>query len=234
MTDFSDLTALLINCTLKPSPEPSNTAALMANAAAIMRAQGVAVDEQRAVDLVLPPGVQADMTEHGADRDDWPALMARVLAADILVLGSPIWLGERSSVLTRVVERLYGQSGELNDRGQWLYYGRVGGVVVTGNEDGAKHVAMSTLYALQHLGYCVPPQADCAWMGEAGPGPSYADPGSGGPENAFTQRNTTFMAWNLMHLAALLKRQGGFPAGGNQRAAWDAGERFDHPNPEYR
>ena len=142
--------------------------------------------------------------------------------ADILIIGTPIWLGEKSSVCTRVIERLYGFSGELNDRGQWAYYGRVGGVVVTGNEDGVKHVAMNVLYSLQHLGYVIPPQADCGWIGEAGPGPSYADPGSGGPENEFTRRNTTFMTWNLMHLASLLKRAGGVPAYGNQVSEWNA------------
>ena len=76
---------------------------------------------------------------------------------------------------------------------------------------------MNVLYSLQHLGYTIPPQADAGWIGEAGPGPSYLDPGSGGPENDFTNRNTTFMTWNLMHLAAMLKRAGGIPAYGNQR-----------------
>jgi multimeric flavodoxin WrbA len=233
--DFSDLRALFINCSLKRSTDtPSNTQALMDNSIAIMLANGVEVDVVRAVDHVIPPGVQPDMTEHGWDRDDWPAIEERVLAADILVLGTPIWLGEKSSVCTQVIERLYGYSGRLNDQGQWIYYGRVGGVLVTGNEDGIKHVAMNTLYSLQHLGYVIPPQADAGWIGEAGPGPSYADPGSGGMENEFTRRNTTFMTWNLMHMAALLKRTGGVPAYGNQRAAWDAGARFDHPNPEYR
>jgi len=93
---------------------------------------------------------------------------------------------------------------------------------------------MNVLYSLQHLGYVIPPQADAGWIGEAGPGPSYLDEGSGGPQNEFTRRNTTFMSWNLMHLAAILKRGGGFPTHGNERSAWDAGERFDHPNPEYR
>jgi multimeric flavodoxin WrbA len=232
--DFSDLSALFINCTLKRAPEVSNTQRLMDNAIAIMRANGVAIDEVRAVDHEIPPGVQPDMTEHGFARDDWPAIQRRVFDADILVIGTPIWLGDKSSVCTRVIERLYGYSGQLNEQGQWIYYGRVGGVVVTGNEDGIKHVAMNVLYSLQHLGYVIPPQADCGWIGEAGPGPSYADPGSGGPENEFTRRNTTFMAWNLMHMGAMIKRAGGIPAYGNQRAAWDAGARFDHPNPEYR
>jgi multimeric flavodoxin WrbA len=233
--DFSDLRALFINCSLKRSTDArSHTQALMDNSIAIMRAQGVETGVVRVADHVIPPGVQPDMTDHGWDRDDWPAIEERVLAADILVLGTPIWLGEKSSLCTQVIERLYGYSGRLNDQGQWIYYGRVGGVLVTGNEDGIKHVAMNTLYSLQHLGYVIPPQADAGWIGEAGPGPSYADPGSGGFENEFTRRNTTFMTWNLMHTAALIKRAGGIPAYGNQRAAWDAGARFDHPNPEYR
>lgn len=232
--DFSDLRAVFVNCTLKRSPEPSHTAGLMAVSGAIMRAHGVVVDEIRAVDHDIAPGVYPDMTQHGWTRDDWPALADQVLTADILVVGTPIWLGDKSSVCTRLIERLYSLSGQLNDAGQYLYYGRAGGVVVTGNEDGVKHVAMNVLYSLQHLGYTVPPQADAGWIGEAGPGPSYLDEGSGGPQNQFTQRNTTFMSWNLMHLAAMLKRGGGFPAHGNQRSAWDAGARFDHPNPELR
>ena len=232
--DFSDLRAVFVSCTLKRSPEVSNTEGLMANSVAIMAAHGVRTEMVRAVDHDIASGVQPDMAEHGAARDDWPALAEKVLAADILVLGTPIWLGEKSSVCTRVIERLYALSGRTNDAGQYLYYGRVGGVVVTGNEDGIKHVAMNVLYSLQHLGYTIPPQADAGWIGEAGPGPSYLDEGSGGRENEFTQRNTTFMTWNLMHLAAMLKRSGGFPAHGNQRSAWDAGARFDHPNPEYR
>jgi multimeric flavodoxin WrbA len=174
------------------------------------------------------------MREHGAERDDWPELYARVQQADVLVLGSPIWLGEKSSVCARVIERLYACSSLLNERGQYAYYGKVGGCLITGNEDGIKHCSMSILYALQHLGYTIPPQADAGWIGEAGPGPSYLDPGSGGPDNDFTNRNTTFMTWNLMHLARMLKDRGGVPAHGNQRSLWDAGCRFDFANPDYR
>lgn len=232
--DFSSLRAMVVNCTLKRSPEPSNTQGLLDIPIAIWEANGVTVDQVRAVDLELAPGVQPDMTEHGAERDDWPALHERVMAADILVLGTPIWLGEKSSVCTRVVERLYANSAELNAAGQWAYYGRVGGCIVTGNEDGAKHCAMNVLYSLQHLGFSIPPQADAAWVGEAGPGPSYLDEGSGGPENDFTNRNATFMAWNLLHLARVLRDAGGFPAHGNQRSLWDAGCSMDFPNPEYR
>lgn len=181
--DFSDQRSVFVNCTLKRSPEVSNTAGLMAVSEAIMRKHGVVVDEIRAVDYDLAPGVYPDMTDHGWPKDDWHAVAEVILAADILVVGTPIWLGDKSSVCTRVIERLYSLSGQLNDARQYLYYGRAGGVVVTGNDDGVKHVAMN---------------------------------------------------WNLMHLAAILKRGGGFPAHGNQRSAWDAGARFDHPNPEYR
>jgi multimeric flavodoxin WrbA len=199
-----------------------------------MEAQGVSVDQARAVDFDLAPGVWPDMREHGAETDDWPALYERVMAADIVVLGTPRRLGEKSSVCSRVIERLYGNSGLLNEAAQYAYYGKVAGTIITGNEDGVKHCAMGILYAMQHLGFAIPPQADAGWIGEAGPGPFYLDPDSGGPENDFTNRNTTFMTWNLIHLARMLTENGGIPAHGNQRSLWDAGCRFDEPNPEYR
>jgi multimeric flavodoxin WrbA len=227
--DFSDLRAIYINCTLKRSPEVSNTAGLMRVSTSIMRKHGVHVDEIRAVDHDLVPGVQPDMREHGFETDDWPEIYQTVKAADILVIGTPIWLGDKSSMCTRVIERLYSNSGELNEAGQYAYYGKVGGVIVTGNEDGIKHVSMNVLYSLQHLGCVIPPQADTGWIGEAGPGPSYLDEDSGGPENEFTQRNTVFMTWNLMHLASMIKKAGGIPVHGNSRQAWDDGAHFDHP-----
>lgn len=234
MTTYDDLSAVFINTSLKRSSETSHTQTLMDVAIAIMAAQGVKTTTLRAADLDIPPGVQPDMTEHGWDSDGWPAVQKQVMAANIVVIGTPIWLGDKSSICTRVIERLYGYSGKLNDKGQWAYYGRVAGCIVTGNEDGIKHCAMNILYSLQHLGYVIPPQADAGWIGEAGPGPSYGDDGKVGLDNEFTQRNTTFMAWNLLHMARMLKDAGGIPAHGNQKAAWDKGERFDHPNPEYR
>lgn len=231
---MAGLKAVFLNCTLKPSPQQSHTDGLLGVSKAIMEKNGVETEVIRAVDFDIAPGVYPDMTDHGAAADDWPKIAKKVLEANILVIGTPIWLGDKSSVCTRVIERLYSLSGELNDKGQYLFYGRAGGCIVTGNEDGVKHCAMSVLYSLQHLGYTIPPQADAGWIGEAGPGPSYLDEGSGGPDNEFTQRNTTFMTWNLMHMAQMLKDAGGIPAHGNQRSEWDAGCRFDHPNPEYR
>ncbi len=108
------------------------------------------------------------------------------------------------------------------------------GCLIPGNEDGAKHCAMNVLYSLQHIGYTIPPQADAGWIGEAGPGPSYLDPGSGGPDNDFTNRNVSFMTHNLLHMAAMLNRAGGIPAYGNQRTAWEAGCRSENDNPEHR
>ena len=232
--DFSDLKAIFLNCSLKKAPELSHTEGLMNVAKAVMEANGVSVRVLRMTDYELAPGVYPDMREFGWERDDWPGIYEQVLAADILIIGTPIWLGDKSSVCSRVIERLYSCSGNVNDKGQYVYYGRTGGCIVTGNEDGGKHCGASILYALQHLGYVIPPQADAYWVGPAGPGPSYLDEGSGGPENDFTQRNVTFLAWNLMHVARWLKDNGGLPAHGNQRTLWDAGARFDHPNPEYR
>jgi len=232
--DFSDLKAIFLNCTLKKSPELSHTEGLMNIPRQIMEKNGVTVEVLRPVDFTIAHGVYPDMTVYGWTQDDWPAIYEKVKAANILVIGTPIWLGDKASICTQVIERLYSSSGDLNDKGQYVYYGRTGGCIITGNEDGAKHCAMNILYSLQHLGYVIPPQADAAWVGEAGPGPSYLDPGSGGPENDFTNRNATFMAWNLMHMARMIKDNGGIPAYGNQRSEWDAGCRFDHPNPEYR
>jgi len=231
--DFSGLRALYVNGTLKRSPELSHTQGLVDRSAAIMSRHGVQVDQIRAVDHDIATGVYPDMTQHGWATDEWPQLWPRVQAAHILVVAGPIWLGDNSSVTKRVIERLYAQSSQLNEQGQYAFYGRVGGALVTGNEDGVKHCTSNILYSLQHLGYVIPPQADAGWIGEVGPGPSYLDPGSGGPENDFTNRNTTFMTWNLMHLARMISDAGGIPAWGNQRSAWEQGQRFDF-NPEYR
>lgn len=237
-TDFSDLKALILNCTLKKSPEHSHTDALLEMVETIFTKNGVDVENIRPVDYDIAFGVYPDMTEHGWNTDDWPQIWPKVVEADILIIGSPIWLGEKSSVATQVIERLYAHSGETNEKGQYFYYGKTGGCIITGNEDGIKHCSMSILYALQHIGYTIPPQADAGWIGEAGPGASYGDEQEDGTragvDNDFTRRNTTFATWNLMHFARMLKDAGGIPAHGNQRTAWDAGCRFDATNPEHR
>ncbi len=238
--DYSDLKALFINCTLKSTAQgASHTETLMRDSMAIMETNGVGVDYLRAADHVIAFGIYPDMREHGAATDDWPEVFwPKVEAADILVIGTPLWLGEESSICRVIIERLYAHSGQRNDKGQYIFYGKTGGCIVTGNEDGVKHAAMTCLYAMGHVGYTIPPQADCGWIGEAGPGPSYGDEMNDGSragfDNNFTKRNLTFMTWNLMHTARLLRDAGGFPAHGNSAKAWSDGARFDHPNPEYR
>jgi len=238
-TDFSDLKAVIFNTTLKKDETKSHTRLLLSVVGEIMLRNEVSVEHIHAVTHHIPYGVYPDMTEHGWDVDDWPTLWEKVANADILIIGTPIWLGEESSVCRVLIERLYGMSGILNDKGQSVFYGKTGGAVVTGNEDGIKHSAMTILYALSHLGYTIPPQADCGWIGEAGPGPSYGDDIEGqsvpiGFDNDFTQRNATIMTWNLLHMARMLKDVGGLPNHGNDREAWKAGCRFDYENPEHR
>lgn len=239
MAYFTGLKALFFNGTLTKSPSESHTDRLINISTTLMQKHGVKTEVIRTIDHPdIATGVYPDMTEHGWDKDEWPELFKKVQEADILVLAGPIWLGDNSSETKKIIERLYACSSILNEQGQYAFYGKVGGCLITGNEDGLKHCAMNILYSLQHVGYTIPPQAGAGWLGEAGPGLSYGDKRDDGTQegfdNDFTNRNTTFMTWNLMHLAKLLKDNGGIPAEGNQRSKWDAGARFDFENPEYR
>lgn len=238
-TTFDDLKAIFINATLTKSPDISHTDYLIDISAKIMKKQGVTTKILRSIDHDIASGVYPDMREKGWEKDEWPTIYSEILEADILVLAGPIWLGDNSSEMKKIIERLYANSAELNADGQWIYYGKTGGCLISGNEDGLKHCAMNVLYSLQHIGYCIPPQADAGWIGEVGPGPSYGDESTDGKsrigfDNDFTNRNTTFMTWNLLHMARMLKDNNGFPNKGNQRKQWDEGKKFDFQNPEYR
>lgn len=217
--DFSGINALFLNCTLKKSSNLSHTEQLMHLSQQMMSAVGATTEMLRPVDYDIAPGVSPDMTKEGWEKDDWPDIQKKVMNSNIIIIGSPIWLGQISSVAKKVIERLYSFSSETNEEGQYSYYGRTGGCIITGNEDGVKHCSMEILYGLQHIGFVIPPQADAGWVGDIGPGKSYADEGSGGPEKDFTNRNTTFMTWNLMHTAKMLAD--GFPAYGNQATLWE-------------
>lgn len=241
---FNELKALFINCSIKKDKTNSHTQKLMDKTATIMAAQGASVEHIYALDHQIAFGMVKDGRKEGL-ADDWPEIQKKILAADILVIGTPIWLGEKSSVATQVIERMYAYSGDRNSQGQYIYYGKAAGCVITGNEDGIKHCARDILYAMQHIGYMIPPQADCGWIGEAGPGPSYGDTewngepiGDGkspvGFDNDFTNRNTTFMAWNLLHTAKLLKSAGGIPAIGNTVDGWEHVTNAKTDNPEYK
>ncbi len=228
MTSFAGLSAVYLNASLKKNSADSHTLLLMEKSASIMRAEGVEVEMIHMLDHQIGFGMVTDaVADNGAVADDWPGIQTKIMAADILVIGSPIWLGVKSSLATLAIERMYASSGEKNSKGQYLYYGKTAGCVVTGNEDGVKAVGMELLYAFQHIGYVVPPQADCGWIGEAGPGPSYGDPDPDtgkrfGYDNDFTNRNTTIMTWNLMHQAKILQDIGGFPDKGNVAANWES------------
>lgn len=241
--DFSNLKAVFLNCSIKTDKKLSHTQRLINRAAGIMEAEGVSVEHIYALDHDIAFGMIKDgAKEEPKQKDDWPKIQKKIMDADILVIGTPIWLGVKSSVATQVVERLYAYSGDHNDKDQYAYYGKVGGCMITGNEDGAKHCAMDILYALSHIGYTIPPQVDCAWLGEAGPGPSYGDAEwkgekldqPAGYDSDFTNRNTTFMAWNLMHAARMLIDAGGFPAKGNTTSDWKDVTNAADQNPEYR
>lgn len=232
--DFSGLKAVYFNGTLKKSPEVSNTEGLLRASMALMEKHGVKTELIRTIDHDIATGVYPDMREKGWVTDEWPEIYKKVKSADIVVICGPIWLGDNSSQTKKLIERLYGNSSELNEKDQFVYYGKVGGCIITGNEDGGKHCAMNILFSLQHIGFTIPPAADTYWVGPAGPGPSYLDKGSGGPESEFTNRNVTFLTYNLLHMAKLLRGVGGIPAYGNLPSEWKKGEHFDYENPEYR
>ena len=204
------LTAVLLNCTLKRSPEVSNTEALMR--AVIDWYDVLHVDSEliRVVDYHVPFGVSSDE----GNGDEWPAILRKLEAADIIVMGMPIWFGVRSSVAQLVIERLDGTYEDRNTVGQYPLYNKVGGVVVTGNEDGAHACAETTLFNMSHLGLAIPPNADTYWVGDAGPGPSYIE--AGGEHHEYTRRTTRWMAHNTVHLARILKANP-IPPEGNTR-----------------
>jgi multimeric flavodoxin WrbA len=201
------LKAVFVNCTLKRSPEVSNTEALCRKVIEWFDTMDVESEVLRVVDYRVLPGVTSDEGEG----DEWPRILERIKAADILVLATPIWFGVRSSVAQQVIERLDGTYQERNEQGQYPLYNKVAGVVVTGNEDGAHAAAETTLFNLCHLGCAIPPNADTYWVGDAGPGPSYIEVGE---DSAYTQRTTRWMAHNLVHLARILKDHP-IPAEGN-------------------
>ena len=202
------LKAVLLNCTLKKSPQQSNTQALMDIVIGHLESLDVECETIRVVDYNIPFGVESDL----GDGDEWPKILDKLLAADIICIGTPIWFGVRGSVAQMVIERLDGTYTERNEVGQYPLYNKVGCVVVTGNEDGAHAAAETTLFNLTHLGCTVPPNADTYWVGDAGPGPSYIE--AGGEDHAYTQRTTRWMAHNAVHMARILKANP-IPAEGN-------------------
>jgi multimeric flavodoxin WrbA len=192
--------ALVLNCTLKPSPADSNTEALARVVAEALEADGVSAEFVRVVDHDVKPGVESDM----GDGDDWPAIRARVLAAEILVFATPTWLGRPSSVAQRVLERMDAMLSEQDADGRPVAYNRVAGVVVTGNEDGAHHVISEIAGALVDIGYTIPGQAWTYWNRGPGPGDSYLDADEGKDWSHSTGRAA---ASNLIAVARALRER---------------------------
>jgi multimeric flavodoxin WrbA len=189
--------ALVLNCTLKRSPEPSNTDLLAQTVIHALREREVGVEALRLVDLDIAAGVQTDM----GGGDQWPQVHDRLLAAEILVVATPTWVGRPSSVAQRMLERIDAMLSETDADGRPVAYNRVAGVLVTGNEDGAHHVISEVAGGLGDIGYTVPGQAWTYWNRGPGPGPSFADTDEGHDRAEKTGRA---MAANLHALARAL------------------------------
>ena len=195
---MTELTALVLNCTLKPAPTASSSEVLGTEVLEALSAHGVTGDMVRVTDHQVKFGVNVDE----GDGDGWPDIRRRMLDADILVIATPIWLGQPSAVCKMVLERLDAELGETDDEGRMLTYGKVGALAVVGNEDGAHHVVAECLQALNDTGFSIPANACTYWVGEAMQGTDYNDLDET-PEA--TGSTTRTMAAYAVHLARLLQ-----------------------------
>lgn len=197
----SRLTALTISCTLKPSPAQSSSEKMSGQISSLLEEHGVATSHVRAVDHDILPGVDKDMGEG----DEWPSLREKVLAADIVVLVTPTWLGQQSSVTQRVLERLDAELGETDAEGRPTMFDKVALAGVVGNEDGAHHIVAVLYQSLGDVGFSVPAQGCVYWNGEAMQKTDYKDL----PETpASVQSSMSTAVANAVHMARLLKREG--------------------------
>lgn len=195
------LKALFLNCTLKKSPETSNTEAFIQNAEKIFHQLDVETESIRVVDHNVKFGNTSDEGEN----DAWPDILKKVKASDMLIIATPIWRGDRSSVAKMVNERFDGIMEEGNDEnGQYPTYNKVGAVMVDGNEDGAKKAISSILFDLSEQGFSIPVNAFTYYVGKAGPGPSYIK--AEGDKHQFTNNAMLLMVHNMVHLAKTLKQ----------------------------
>ena len=195
-----ELKAIFLNCTLKKSPETSNTEALIQKAINLFNPLGVSSKIIRVADHNVVFGVTSDE----GTGDAWPEILNQIKASDILIVCSPIWLGDKSSICKMVIERIDGSTSEQEPvKGQYPLYNKVGGVLVTGNEDGAKRVSADVLFSLNHSGCTIPPNSMAYWVGKAGPGPSYIE--ADGDKHMFTNKNLRLMVHNLFDIAKKLK-----------------------------
>src|SRR4051812_33956934 len=167
----TNLTAVVLVGTLTPSPAPSSSETLGRQVLTALGEHGVTGTVVRLVDHDVRPGTQVDM----GPGDAWPGIRAQILAADILIMATPIWMGQPSSVTKRALERLDGELSEKDDQGRLLTFSKVAVVAVVGNEDGAHHVSAEVYQALSDVGFTVPPLAVTYWVGEAMGSVDYQD-----------------------------------------------------------
>jgi multimeric flavodoxin WrbA len=189
--------ALVLNCTLKPSPSRSNTDSLADVVVDALEKEQVEVTRVRLADLTIKPGVSSDE----GDGDEWPGIHEQLLGCEILVVATPTWVGHPSSIAQRLIERMDAMISETDDEDRPVAYNKVAGVVVTGNEDGAHHVISEIAGGLGDIGYTIPGQAWTYWNKGPGPGPSYNETGEGHDWSAKTGRT---MASNLVAVAKAL------------------------------
>jgi len=198
MTSATPLRALALTCSLKPSPAPSSSDLIARQVLDSLAEHGVEGELLRVVDHDVKPGVEVDM----GDGDAWPAIRAKILAADVLLIATPTWVGHMSSIAQRVVERLDAEISETDDQGRPLMFGKVGIVAVVGNEDGAHKITADLFQALDDVGFTIPAQGGTYWNGEAMGGVDYNDLDET-PEAVAT--TTATVARNAAHLARALK-----------------------------
>lgn len=195
-----NLKALFLNCTLKKSPETSNTDAFINEAEKIFHELDVETENLRVVDH----DVKFGNTSNEGEGDEWPMILEKVKAADMLIIATPVWRGDRSSVAKMVNERFDGvMSEDTRENGQYLTYNKVGGVMVDGNEDGAKKAISSIVFDLSEQGFTIPVNGFTYYVGEAGPGPSYIE--AKGYNHKFTNNMILLMVHNMVHVAKALK-----------------------------
>lgn len=194
--------ALIINCTLKPSPKFSNTGALIKKAEDQLKENGIDTEVIRLVDYDVKPGNNSDE----GNGDQWPLILEKIKACDIFIIGTPIWMGHLASTSQRVIERLdaiFHEDGFTNDKGQFITYNKVAGCLITGNEDGAHSCAAQVLWSMQELGFTIPPNVNAYWVGMAGAGDDYVE--AGGEKFFYTNYTLRWAIANLVWFAKLLK-----------------------------
>lgn len=192
------LRALALNCTLKPSPSESSTDLMLDQLAGYFSGHAVDVEKVRVADYEVKPGV----TKDEGNGDQWPQLRQRMLNADILIVGTPVWMGSPSSIAKRIAERLDAELSEIDDKGRYSTFGKVAVVAVVGNEDGAHHVSAELYQWLNDVGFSIPAAGVTYWVGEAMQGTDFKDLDATPDKVVSTQK---MVASNAAHLARLLK-----------------------------